>query len=260
MTTPDAEVSDARRAVDVPPPAERVQRTTLPNGVRVVTDDMPGARSAALSVWVTVGGRDEPDELAGASHFLEHLLFKGTPERDARSIARDIDSVGGDMNAFTASEHTVYYARVPAGAIEFGADLLFDVVGAPALRGDDFEAERGVILEELAAVEDDPDDVLGIQLFEALFPDHPLGREVLGSEDSIAALTRDAVAQFMQRWYVPRNLVVVGAGMVDHRWLVDEVAARFGDDSSGASPERVAPVGSVVGRVVDERSVELAHL
>ena len=250
----------ARRAVDVPPPVERVQRTVLPNGVRVVTDHMEAARSAAVSVWVTVGGRDEPDELAGASHFLEHLLFKGTAERDARSIARDVDGVGGEMNAYTASEHTVYYARVPAGAVEEGTDLLLDVVGGPALRPDDVEGERQVILEELAAVEDDPDDVVGIRLFESLFPGHPLGREVLGTEDTISSLTRDDVAGFFERWYQPANLVVVGAGMVDHDVLVAQAAARFGDRPAGERPARTAPGARTVARVVDERPVELVHL
>ncbi|MFM7061887.1 MAG: M16 family metallopeptidase [Actinomycetes bacterium] len=250
----------ARRAVDVPPPVERVRRTVLPGGVRVVTDSMEAARSAAVSVWVTVGGRDEPAPLAGASHFLEHLLFKGTPERDARSIACDVDAVGGEMNAYTSSEHTVFYARVPAGAVEEGTDLLLDVVGGPALRPEDVESERQVILEELAAVEDDPDDVVGIRLFESLFPDHPLGREVLGTEETVEALTRDDVAGFFDHWYRPANLVVVGAGLVDHDLLVTQVEARFGGRPVGERPERSAPEARPVRRVVEERPVEQVHL
>ncbi len=232
----------------------------LPNGVRVVTDSMEAARSAAVPVWVTVGGRDEPGPLAGASHFLEHLLFKGTPDRDARSIACDVDAVGGEMNAYTASEHTVFYARVPAGAVEEGTALLLDVVGGPALRAEDVDAERQVILEELAAVEDDPDDVVGIRLFESLFPGHPLGREVLGTEATISSLTRDQVAGFFDRWYQPANLVVVGAGMVDHDLLVAQTAAQFGGRPPGERPVRAAPDGRTVARVVEERPVELVHL
>lgn len=251
---------NARRAVDVPPPVERVRRTVLPSGLRVVTDHIETARSATVAVWAAVGGRDEPDELAGASHFLEHLLFKGTDERDARSISQDIDGVGGDMNAFTSSEHTTYYARVPAGAIEMATDLLLDVVARPALRPAELEGERRVILEELAAVDDDPDDLVGIRLFEGLFPDHPLGREVLGTEETIESLTRDDVYGFFEQWYRPNNLVVVAAGLIDHDELVESVASRFDEHAVGGAPTRSAPAHDVIARTVEERPVELVHL
>jgi predicted Zn-dependent peptidase len=211
-------------------------------------------------VWVAVGGRDESDPLSGASHFLEHLLFKGTPERDAKAIATAIDAVGGDMNAFTANEHTAYYARVPAAEAYLGIDLLLDVVQRPALRPHEFDGEREVILEELAAADDDPDDVASVRLFECLFPDHPLGREVLGSPETIDALDRDQVAAFFEEWYTPANIVVAAAGDIDHDVLVEEVAHRFGDRAPGPTPVRTPPDDRVVPTSVEGRPVESAHL
>lgn len=225
----------------LPPPVADVRRSVLPHGVRVLTDVVGSSSSATVGVWVGVGGRDEPDEQAGASHFLEHLLFKGTERRGARELAMAIDDVGGEMNAYTASEYTSYYARVPAMELDVAIDLLLDVVAEPALRPDEFAAEREVILEELAAADDDPEDVVGVRLFEALFPQHPLGREVLGSVDSIAALSRDDVATFFEQRYRPANLVVTGAGLVDHDALVERVAERLDRGDVGARPERRPP-------------------
>jgi predicted Zn-dependent peptidase len=244
----------------IPSPDEHVRRTVLPNGVRVLTDHLASAQSVACSVWVAVGGRDEPDHLAGASHFLEHLLFKGTEDRDAKDIAVAVDAVGGEMNAFTANEHTAYYARVPASEAYLGIDLLLDVVERPALRPDEFEGEREVILEELAAADDDPDDVASVHLFEALFPGHPLGREVLGTADSIEALSRDDVERFFTEWYQPTNLVVAAAGAVDHDALVEEVEQRFGSRAAGPAPVRRAPGPDVAEDTADVRPVEIAHL
>lgn len=245
---------------DLPPPADRLRRTVTDEGLRVVTDTVPGARSVGIGVWVAVGGRDEPDRHAGASHFLEHLLFKGTERRDARSIAVDIDGVGGDINAYTANEHTAYYARVPDSARQLAVDVLLDVVSDPALRPSDVDSEREVILEELAAADEDPDDVCAVQLFEALFPGHPLGREVLGRLETIAAMDRGAIAGFFADWYTPANLVVVAAGAVDHDELVDEVGRTFSGRAPGGRPERPAPDRDVVDLVAVERPVEQLHV
>ena len=244
----------------LPPPVADVRRSVLPNGVRVLTDVVPTSCSATVSVWVGVGGRDEPDHLAGASHFLEHLLFKGTEQRGALELALEIDGVGGEMNAYTASEYTSYYARVPAVEFDVAVELLLDVVAAPALRPDEFLAEREVILEELAAADDDPEDVVGVRLFEALFPGHPLGREVLGSVDSIAGLTRDDVATFFAERYRPANLVVTAAGLVDHDELVDAVAARLDAGAPGERPERSAPPMPAESVVVAHDPGELVQL
>ncbi|MSX74856.1 MAG: insulinase family protein, partial [Actinobacteria bacterium] len=186
--------------------AANVEKTVLSNGVRVLTDSVPHTHSATFAVWVGVGGRDEPAEIAGASHFLEHLLFQGTARRSAVDIAIAIDGVGGDMNAYTASEYTAFFARVPSSESDLAVDVLLDVVSHPGLAEDDVEGEREVILEELAAAEDDPEDLVGVRLFESLFPGHPLGREVLGTSRTVETIRRDQIAGFFEDWYQSHNL------------------------------------------------------
>ena len=173
----------------------------LPSGVRVVTERMPEARSVSVGMWFGIGSRDEPAPLAGASHFLEHLLFKGTEKRSAREIAMAVDAVGGEMNAYTSREHTAYYLRLPVAELERGVELLADVVGEPAFRAHELDAEREVIAEEILMSEDTPDDLVLTTLYESLYPQHPLGRETLGTRDTVDAMSRDDVAGFHQRWY-----------------------------------------------------------
>ncbi len=254
------ESASDRRAVALPPPVDDVRRSVLPHGLRVLTDSVPGSNAATLAVWVGVGGRDEPEEHSGASHFLEHLLFKGTERRSARELAAAIDDVGGDMNAYTASEYTSFYARVPAVEIDLALDLLLDVVAAPALRPEEFAAEREVILEELAAAEDDPEDVVGVRLFEAMFPGHPLGREVLGSSSSISGMTREDVSGFFGAYYRPCNLVVTCAGAVDHDRLVEQVESRLDNGPDGDRPLRSSPGPATPTVVVEHDPGELVHL
>jgi predicted Zn-dependent peptidase len=248
----------------IPPADDAVRRSTLPHGTRVVTEAVPGARSISAGVWVGVGSRDEPAEQAGASHFLEHLLFKGTPRRDARDIAVAVDAAGGDLNAYTAKEHTVFYLRVPAGAAAMGLDLLADIVGQPLLRPEDVAAERDVILEELAGTEDSPEETVDELLWRALFPDHPLGWDVVGTEETVAAMTPEAVVAFFERWYRPANLVVAAAGAVDHDEVV--AAARQLDNLAGGRggpgqrPDRLLPGASIKSRSVRRRRTEQAHL
>jgi predicted Zn-dependent peptidase len=246
-----------------------IQLTTLGHGLRVVTEHLPGARSVTTGFWVGVGGRDEAPGEAGASHFLEHLLFKGTADRSAVAIAEAIDAVGGEMNAFTAQEHTAYYTRLPAGELGLGLDVLSDVVWSPACRADDVEAERRVILDELAMEEDTPDDRVVVLLGEGLFPDHELGREVLGSRETIGGMTRDDIVEFHRRWYRPPNVVVAVAGALDHDEVVAGVAARFVGDlaADGAdegpadgSPVRTAPVLPPRPYMSLSRSTEQAYL
>jgi predicted Zn-dependent peptidase len=241
-------------------PVDHIRRTVLPNGLRIVTDAQPERATVSVAVWVGVGARDEPEELAGVSHFLEHLLFKGTEHRDAREVAMAIDGVGAEMNAFTASEHTAFYTGVPVSDTHVAVDILLDVVEAPTLSEREVYAERHVILEELAAAQEDPDDVASVMLFHALYPDHPLGRETLGTFESIGGLSRDGVHDFFKRWYQPANLVVTAAGAIDHDLLAEEVAIRFGDRETGESPVRHAPCDAVDPFVFTPASVELAHL
>jgi predicted Zn-dependent peptidase len=213
-----------------------------------------------VSVWVGVGSRDEPDRLAGASHFLEHLLFKGTLDRDARTLAREIDSVGGEMNAFTASEHTAFYVHVPSEALDTAVGVLLDVIERPALATHDVDSEREVILEEIAAAEDDPDDLVSVGLFESLFPDHSLGRETLGTRESITRMERGSVADFFTTWYQPANMVVAASGDIDHDHLLDAVQARFEGRPPGRRPQRNAPGAEVVERLDLRRPAEQAHI
>ena len=198
--------------------------------------------------------------MSGASHFLEHLLFKGTERRTARAIAELVDSSGGEMNAFTSKEYTAYYARVPAGDQEMATSLLVDVLREPALRVADVETERQVILEEIHLQADDPDDVVFGLLYEALFPEHPLGREVLGTESSVAAIDRDDIAGFHDHWYRAPNLVVAAAGAVDHDALVAQVAEAFSGRTGGAAPVRVAPVTEPVAAERLTRPTEATHV
>jgi predicted Zn-dependent peptidase len=249
-----------RRAAALPPPVADVRRSVLPNGARVLTDVVGSSSSATIGIWVGVGGRDEPDRLAGASHFLEHLVFKGSHRRSALEVALEMDGIGGEMNAYTASEYTAYYARVPAPELEFATELLLDVVHEPALRPEEFDAEREVILEELAAADDDPEDVVGVRLFEAMFPEHALGREVLGSQVSIGALGRDDVAAFLDEWYCPANVVVTGAGKVDHDRLVAQVEAAIGHREQGHAPSRGAPPTPVEATVCSHDPGDLVHV
>ena len=237
-----------------------VEQTELSNGLRIVTETMPEARSVSLGAWVRIGGRDEPAALSGASHFLEHLLFKGTHDRSARQIAEAVDSVGGEMNAFTAREHTAFYARLPHAKAGLGIEILGDVLTAPALRPHEVEAERQVILEEILMNLDAPEDRVHTLLAKAVFGDHPLGREVLGEKDTVEAISRDDIAEFFERWYRPATMVIAVAGRLDHEAVVDAVADALGGRTGGELPVRSAPAGPSPAVVVEEDDTEQAHL
>lgn len=219
----------------------QVQRTLLPSGLRVVTEHLAGARSAAVGVWVGVGSRDETTRLHGASHFLEHLLFKGTHERSALDISIALDAVGGEFNAFTAKEYTCFHARVLDEDLALAVDVLGDMITASRLTSSDVEAERDVILDEIAMHDDDPDDVVH-NLFaeQAWGPGTPLGRDIAGTEASIQALTREQVHRFYKRHYRPATMVVAVAGNVEHANVVARVEQAFG--RRGFLDVREAPV------------------
>jgi predicted Zn-dependent peptidase len=240
--------------------APDVRRTRLANGIRLVSERMPDARSVTTGFWVAVGGRDEPAELAGASHFLEHLVFKGGEHQNARDIAESVDALGGEMNAFTSREHTAYYTRLPADDMAFGLELLTTVLAQPALRPHEIDAERDVILEELAMSEDTPDDKVHSLLADAVFPDHPLGREVLGDEATVAALTRDEINTFFGEHYRPANIVIAAAGRLDHDEVVEGVSHFLESVDAGEAPKRAEPIDPPKALAVEHRSTEQAHL
>ena len=239
---------------------KHVRRTTLPNGIRVVTERMPEARSVTTGFWVAVGGRDEPAELAGASHFLEHLVFKGSEQRSAREIAESVDAIGGEMNAFTSREHTAYYTRLPADELSFGLDLLCDVLAEPALRAHEVDAEREVILEELAMSEDTPDDKVHSLMADAVFPQHPLGREVLGDEETVAALSRDEIQTFFKEHYRPANVVIAAAGRLEHEDVLTHLNSFLDAVDMGSAPVRRPPSSPPKPLAVEQRPTEQAHL
>ena len=205
----------------------RVRRTVLPSGMRIVTEQMAGSRSASIGVWVGVGSRDETPALHGCSHFLEHLLFKGTPERTAMDISVELDAVGGEFNAFTTKEYTVFHARVLDEDLGTAVDVLGDMVTASTITPTDVEAERDVILDEIAMHDDDPDDVVHNLFAHQAWGDTPLGRPIAGTEASIRALTRQQIHRFYRRHYRPENMVVSVAGNIEHTSVVRQVRRAF---------------------------------
>ena len=235
--------------------AGALRRTVLPGGLRVVTEHVPSVHSASVGVWVGVGSRDEGPSVAGAAHFLEHLLFKATPTRTAVEIAQAVDAVGGELNAFTAREHTCYYAHVLDSDLELAIDLVADVVLRGRCAADDVEVERDVVLEEIAMRDDDPEDTIGDVFLGALFGAHPVGRPVIGSVDSISEMTRAQLHSFHTRRYTPERMVVAVAGNVEHDEVVALVREYFGSRLvRGRSP--VAP-RTGAGRVAGQPSLKM---
>jgi len=240
--------------------------TQLDSGLTVATERVPGALSVAAGVWVGVGSRDETASLAGASHYLEHLLFKGTKRRDAMAIAAEIEAVGGELNAFTAKEYTCYYARVLDVDVPIAVDVICDMVTSSVLSSREVDNERGVILEEIAMHDDDPGDSVHDAFASLVWPADSLGRPVLGSVETISAMSRSAVNGYYRRRYRPDQLVITAAGNIDHAKLVRLVKKAFAgipvDDSATPSLPRAArrPPGFTVGSTVRHRQTEQANL
>ena len=205
-----------------------VRRTVLPSGLRVVTEQMAGVRSVSIGVWVGVGSADEDETLHGCSHFLEHVLFKGTGSRTALDISVALDAVGGEFNAFTAKEYTCFHARVLDQDLPLAVDVLGDMITDPLITPEDVEAERDVILDEIAMHDDDPEDVVHNLFANQAWGDSPLGRPIAGTEESITAMTRAQIWRFYKRHYRPGNMVVAVAGNVDHTAVVRKVRKAFG--------------------------------
>ncbi|HEY6567561.1 MAG TPA: pitrilysin family protein [Actinomycetota bacterium] len=204
-----------------------IARTEFGSGLRVVTERMPSVRSVSLGFWVLAGSRDEAPKISGASHFLEHLLFKGTSTRSAQQIAENFDAVGGDVNAFTAKEYTCYYARVRDRDLEMAVDHLADMIQDSVIRKEDLDSERQVILEEIHMHEDAPEDVVHDLFTETLWPEHPLGRPILGTVDTIEAATPAGVRRFYRKHYVPGHLVIAAAGNLQHDELLRMLRSRM---------------------------------
>lgn len=215
--------------------------TTLPSGLRIVSEAMDHASTTALGVWIGAGSRDELPHEHGLAHFLEHMAFKGTRTRSARQIAEEIETVGGDLNAATSMEYTCYTARVLGQDMPLAIDLLADILSAPAFAEDEIAREKGVILQEIGAVEDTPDDLVYDLFMAAAFPDQPLGRAILGTRHTVGGFTAAGLRAYLARCYVPGEMVIAAAGHVDHEALVAKVAQAFaafagGDVSPPAAP------------------------
>jgi len=246
--------------------SDTIRKTAYDSGLRVVTEVMPEARSVALGFWVAAGSRDEAPRIAGSSHFLEHLLFKGTSSRSARDIAEAFDAIGGDLNAFSAKEYTCYYARILEPDLPMAIEFLSDMLSNSLIAKADLDAERQVILEEINMHEDAPDDLIHDVFTEALWPGHPLGRPVLGTSETITAATREQVRRFYRKHYVPGNVVVAAAGLLDHDRILElleaglETGKRVAESKAPTLREPGRPPRPVGSVTVRKRKTEQAHI
>ncbi|MGA7270892.1 MAG: pitrilysin family protein [Acidimicrobiia bacterium] len=234
--------------------------TTLPGGLRVITEQMPSLRSVAVGCWVDTGTRDETEPEAGASHFLEHLLFKGSERLSAREIAETFDAMGAESNAFTSKDYTCFWARLLDQDLPRGLEVLAEMLQQPAFRIREIDAERQVVIEEINMNEDDPSDVAFEQFVQAVFEGHPLERPVLGTRESIRAMTRDDIAGYWGRRYAPGSTVVAMAGSIDHDQVVKMVDSLFGEWTGEEIDHESAPVHDGPSVRVVNRETEQAHL
>ncbi|HUG32505.1 MAG TPA: pitrilysin family protein [Acidimicrobiia bacterium] len=234
--------------------------TKLPNGLRVITESMPSLRSVAMGCWIDTGTRDENGNEAGVSHFLEHLLFKGSEKLSAREVNETLDAIGAESNAFTSKETTCYWTRLLDQDVAVGLDVLSEIIQRPAFRIREIDSERQVVVEEINMNEDDPSDVVFENFTTAVFEGHPLREPVLGTRESIRSMTRDDIHGYWKRRYGAGSLVVAAAGSVDHHSVVDMVAERFGD-WAGDPVDHQMSAGKVTPQVnLTRRETEQAHL
>lgn len=237
-----------------------IQKETLPNGVRIITEEMPQVRSVSIGLWVRVGSRFEEESLAGVSHFIEHMMFKGTKNRTARQIAEALDSVGGQINAFTAKEYTCYYARVLDNHLDVAVDVLSDMFFNSLFQPTEIEKEKNVILEEIKMYEDTPDDLVHDVFIAGLWPGHPLGRPIIGHRETVASLRPEKLVEFYRRHYTPDSLVVAVAGNIDHRRVVERLTPVFGSFDGRSAPvsfTRPQPAYTTVSRYKDTEQVHV---
>ncbi|MEQ9258813.1 MAG: pitrilysin family protein [Roseovarius sp.] len=236
-----------------------VNLTTLPNGFRIVSEHMPGLQSAAIGVWVLAGARHEEARQNGIAHFLEHMAFKGTKRRSALEIAEAIEDVGGYINAYTSREVTAFYARVLGDDVPLALDVVADILRHPVFDPKEIEVERGVILQEIGQALDTPDDIIFDWLQEQAYPDHPLGRTILGAEERVRGFSREDLTGFVDQHYRPGQMILSAAGAVDHDALVRDAEAFFGDLSGeNAAPASTARFSG--GEMRRVKTLEQAHL
>jgi predicted Zn-dependent peptidase len=238
-----------------------ITKETLPNGLTLLTEAMPHVRSVAIGVWLQRGSRHERAEETGISHFIEHMVFKGTRTRSAEMIAAQVDSIGGHMDAFTAKEYASFHLKVLDEHLPLAVEILGDIVLNPLFDPLEIAKEKKVILEEIKMVEDTPDDLVMELFSEAFWPDHPLGRPILGTRKSVTGFERGALLRFFRSAYQPRNIVVAAAGHLDHKGLATIVARHFGALGSGANGHHTKPP-AWAARIVtrSKKELEQVHL
>jgi predicted Zn-dependent peptidase len=235
-----------------------VQTHTLPNGLRIVTEHMPGLKSASVGIWVNAGGRHERPEQNGIAHFLEHMAFKGTSRRTALQIAEAIEDVGGYINAYTSREMTAYYARVLEADVPLALDVISDIVMNPIFDPGEIEVERGVILQEIGQVLDTPDDIVFDWLQEVAYPNQPMGRSILGPSERVSSFSKSDLSRFVEERYSPDQMILAAAGAVDHDVLCKAAERIFGGYAGRAS-EDVAPALFMGGERREVRPLEQVH-
>ena len=238
-----------------------VKKTTLPGGIRVVSEEMPHVRSVAVGVWIDAGSRVESDEESGISHFVEHMVFKGTSNRSADDIACSIDSIGGQLDAFTTKENVAFTAKVLDEHLPRALDVLSDLVLNPAFREEDIAREKGVVLEELKMDEDNPDYLIHEMFVSNFWKSHALGRTIIGTKETINSFESRQLRDFFGRTYLPANLIITAAGNVEHSQVVQLVQERFGHLRGAASPAAASePEPHAAISLRDKPSLEQVHV
>ena len=236
-----------------------LKTTTLENGLRIVTESMPGLETVSLGIWNFVGGRDESIEVNGVAHFLEHMAFKGTTSRSAKQIAESIENVGGDINAYTSNEVTAYHAKLIAEDLQVGVDILTDILQNSTFAKEELEVERGVILQEIGRTLDSPDSFIFDKYQETAFPNQPIGRSLLGPKNIIERISRDEIKNFMSSHYNPKKMIVSACGKLDHDDFVEKIINSCTNLPQGTSDNR-APAKYQGGEFLEKKELEQIHL
>lgn len=240
--------------------ASPIKQTVLENGLTIITERMDHVRSASVGIWVRSGSRHEAALLNGISHFIEHTLFKGTRNRTSREIAVESDAIGGHVDAFTSREVASYYVKVLDEHLSRAFDLLADLITAPLFATEELDRERNVVMEEIKMVEDTPDDLVHEVFVANFWPDHPLGRSILGTANTLASFDHERVAEYFANVYTPRNLVVAGAGSIEHNSFVDMVSNYLGGLSDKPRNLTASAPSHASRRIVLDKELEQAHL
>lgn len=236
------------------------QKTVLPNGVRIITEEIEHVRSAAIGLWVGAGSRDEREGYEGISHFMEHMFFKGTEHRTARVLAESLEAVGGQLNAFTTKEYTCYYAKVLDEDLDLAIDVLSDMFFHSLFDEKEIDKEKNVVIEEIKMYEDSPDELINDIFSERVWNEHPLGKPILGTEESIKSLSREKIMHFLSEHYAPDNVVIAVAGKIKHEDVVAKLSNQFGSFQRGG---RRVLEGTPIGHTIEyyqQKDTEQMHI